>query len=101
MTEKYVVYRENEPTIVFEGEFVAGTRSVEKGGTWKELTLYRTKAGTFVCNRITHTCWVGQSDANSSEICRGIPAVIRFFGNSEEAKVLYTIAKIETNEFVE
>ena len=101
MSERYVIYREDEPNLAFEGEIVASDRSIQEGGIWQGLTLYKTRAGKFVCSKINHTCWEGQSDDHYSDICRGIPAVVRFFGYSDLAKGLYALADIKSVEIVE
>lgn len=104
-TKKITVERDNEPSIVFNGELVASARSSDNNpasssysgsvGRWTELSLYRTASGKYVCSRIGRTRWVEEHDRYSGAVCETVQEVIDFFGHRWLAKELYDKAGIE------
>jgi hypothetical protein len=70
-------------------------------GRWTELNLYLTKAGKYVCQRISYTKWLGERDSYEAGVHDTAEAVFDFFGGGWLAKELYTEAGLDTSETVE
>jgi len=61
---------------------VSNLDAVQTGGRWKELELYQTPAGRYVCLEIWRTVWEGQYDQYWLASCDDLKAARAFFGAS-------------------
>ncbi|MER2538702.1 MAG: hypothetical protein ABTQ26_05625 [Azonexus sp.] len=102
--ETIVVERVDDRNIKFKGEVVAsasssGNRVMHdfsgETGRWKELTLYKTAGGKFVCEQIDRTIWRGDSDFSRGAVCDDVDDVISYFGDDWLANRLYENAGID------
>jgi len=102
--EKFVLEISGGPNLKFVGEKIASTESSWKQarsdfsgetGRCEELTLYRTKGGSFVCYKASLTQWQGERDIYSGAVCKTEEEVCAFFGHGWLAKELYEEAGIE------
>jgi len=108
--ESITVKRNDEHDITFTGELLASvTSSGDQArcnfsgtpGRWTELSLYQTKGGKLVCERIDRTCWEGEWTRYSGAVCESDAEVIAFFGYSSLAKELYKDTGIDAAVEVE
>ena len=108
--EKITIEIDNRPDIRFTGERLAAVKSSANNasssysgqpGRWTQLALYKTKGGKYVCHKIGHTIWQGESDSYSGKVCETLDDVKAFFGHGWLAKELYSQAMINDCEEVE
>lgn len=108
--KQYTVKRDGERDIKFTGEQIAAASSSDNNasgsysgspGRWTELSLYRTQAGKYICEQIGRTCWEGEKDRFSAEVCETVDQVVEFFGHGWLAKELYEDADIDAAEEIE
>lgn len=109
--EQYTVERDGARALKFTGEELASARSHADQamgsswsgsvGRWTELTLYKTKGGKYVCEKIERTQWQGERDRYSGATCDSTEEVMEFFGHGWLAKELYYNADIDDAEEVE
>lgn len=109
--EKFTVQRDNARDLSFTGELLAKVSSSPdtamgssySGGTgrWQVLSLYRTKSGKFICQRIDKTQWQGERDSYSAAVCGDYNQVVDFFGGGWLAKDLYEEAGVIAQEEIE
>lgn len=110
MTE-YSIERDNERALKFKGEILASAASSANQamgssysgstGRWKELTLYKTQAGKFICEQVECTQWQGERNRHKGAVCDSVEQVIEFFGSGWLAKELYESAGIDASVRVE
>lgn len=102
--------RDNAPDIRFEGDLIVSVRSSPNNasgsysgspGRWTTLRLYLSKGGRYVCHRIEHTIWEGDTDSYSATVCDTDEQVIKFFGHGWLAKELYEKAGIDDTDTVD
>jgi hypothetical protein len=106
--ETFTIRRDMDKDLKFTGREIASVASTSdqtKGhwysgyvAEWTELSLHQTKAGAFVCGRVTHIVLDGERDAYEAAVCNSQDAVIEFFGTDWLAKKLYEQAEIEVVE---
>ena len=98
--EQFTVERDGARPLKFTGELLAeAATSPNTSGTtgrWQELSLYRTKAGKYVCQQIGFTQWQGEHDRYSAAVCDDVDSVMEFFGHGRLAKDLYDLAGLDT-----
>jgi len=108
--EKYIITRDGEQDLKFEGELIASASSSPESargdysgsvGRWTELRLYRTKGGKYVCQSIGRTQWQGEHDRCKGAVCADAAGVCAFFGASWLAKELFVAAEIDCAENVD
>lgn len=108
--ETIVVERDDDCSIEFKGEVVARTASsCNQGahdysgrcGQWKELTLYKTAGGGFVCEQIYKSMWRGDSDFCRGAVCDDEDDVIGYFGGGWLAKRLYEKAGFDESLYAD
>ena len=99
--KQITLYRTNEPDLKFFGETVAEAKSGEGDGFWKELYLFKTKAGNFVCHEIDGSNWSGCKNEYRTEICKEDKEIKKFFGYGDLAKELYLAAGLSEEEIIE
>lgn len=102
--EAFDIQRDGKTDLKFTGEQVASASSkavYNDGGRWTVLKLYKTKGGKYVCQSIGRTCWEGETDRYSGEVCNTEAEVIAFFGHGRLAKELYHEAGLSDAETVE
>lgn len=103
--KEYTINRDNGPDLKFVGEIIGESKSSSNNasgssysgstGRWKELTLFKTKSGKFICQLVERTQWQGERDRFKAAVCETEKEVIDFFGYSWLAKELYDNANIE------
>lgn len=102
--EKYVLERDNDRAVSFEGELIAEVSSSPNNaspsysrspGRWAELSLYKTKSGKYVCHEVKCTKWQGEADRYRTDVFETLDMVTDFFGGGWLAKELYEKAGIE------
>lgn len=109
--EKFTVEREGARDLTFTGELLAKVSSSDNNasgssysgqtGRWQVLSLYRTQAGKFVCQRIGRTRWQGERDSHEAAVCEDHNQVVEFFGHNWLAKDLYSEGGISACEAIE
>lgn len=109
--EQFTVQRDNAKDLTFTGELLAKVSSSDNNasgssysgqtGRWQVLSLYRTKSGKFVCQRIDRTRWQGERDSYSAAVCEDHSQVVEFFGSGWLAKDLYDEAGVVAQEEIE
>ncbi|GGB34502.1 hypothetical protein GCM10011316_03210 [Roseibium aquae] len=101
---KYLIEQDDGPDLRFTGKRIASAASsterqsgVYSGqvGTWDELELYQTTAGSFVCVFENCTAWQGERNVRRTTVANDATAVINFFGQGWLAKMIYDEAGIE------
>jgi hypothetical protein len=103
--KKFTLKIDHEPNIRFTGELLASAESSDdraminsysgQFGRWKELFLYKTAGGKFVCHQINRTRWENEDDVFTGKVCETSEGVKQFFGHCWLAKALYREADIE------
>ncbi|MES9857900.1 MAG: hypothetical protein ABW166_15070 [Sedimenticola sp.] len=103
--EEITVEVDNSNDLRFHGELLSkaytddntasGHRYSGEAGRWKELYLYKTVGGKYICHRIDKTVWDGEREVNQAITCESVDEVIEFFGYSHIAKELYCDANID------
>lgn len=108
--ETITVKRDDQRDVKFTGELVGvAASSADRAsqnysgstGRWAKLALYRTKGGTYVCERIEYTRWQGEQTGHSGAVCENEEQVVEFFGCGWLAKDLYEDASIDSAVEVE
>lgn len=101
------IKRDGDRDLQFTGNKIASVASTldetQGRGYFNELTelsLYKTKAGAFVCGRVTLIKLEGERDIYEAAVCYSVDAVIKFFGTDWLAKDLYDRAEIEAIEII-
>jgi len=100
----YTVCRDNDSDIRFRGKIIGSADSRSdygRGSRWEELVLYQTAGGKYVCLKIGHTRWQGETTRYTAEVCDIIDEVVKFFGFKSVAKELYSDAGIETATLID
>ncbi len=95
--EEHEVITHDGPNIKFVGEQLATcSNQYEQNRTRAQiLTLYRTKAGKYICSTVNTTQWQSESWEYQSCVCDSHEEIIEFFGYSDLAKQIYEDAKID------
>jgi len=105
-----IVRRDHNPDISAIAEVLACQQTSGNSGhsdysgsaaRWTELTLYITRGGKFICEKIEVTQWQGESNSYDGAVCTSHAEVIKFFGRCRLAKSLYREAQIQDVERVE
>lgn len=105
-----IVERDGDAPLRFNGKLVAcvssspdTARSNYSGSTGRSatLSLYRTAAGKYICQREEHTQWQGERDRYQGAACTTIDEVREFFGFHWLAKQLYADAELDIAEIIE
>jgi hypothetical protein len=105
--ETYIVRRDMDRDLKFTGRMIASVSTAPDQANSRYineqigLSLYKTRAGAFVCGRVTHILLDGERDAHEAAACNSQDAVIEFFGTDWLAKKLYDQAEIEAVEVIE
>lgn len=79
----------NEPSLRFVGKQIAFAYSGMLDGRRRERVLYITKAGNYVCHKISRTELKGERDRFTAMVCKTHKQIVSFFGNSELAQEIY------------
>ena len=108
--ETIVVERDDGRSIKVKGKIIASASSSGncgmhvfsgENGRWKELSLFKTVEGKFICEQIDTTMWSGERNFTRGAICDDTDEVIDFFGGDWLAKQLYAHADIDSSIDVE
>jgi hypothetical protein len=108
--EKYVVRRDGDLDLEFEGERLAfvssetgarGGLEVERAARWSELAVYRTRGGKYICEKIGRSAFEGEHDRFEAKVCEGAGCVFEFFGTGWLSKKLYEEARIRAAQRIE
>ena len=108
--ETLIVERDDDRSIKFKGHVIARASSSGNSGMhdfsgetgrWKELKLYKTVGGKFICEQIDATMWSGERNFTRGAVCDDKDEVIDFFGGDWLAKQLYAHAEIDDSIDVE
>jgi len=103
LLKKYTLERDDAPSLTFMGMKIAGARTSSDRahedwsrsvGRSSKFLLFRTQAGSFVCQRIEYTQWQGENDAYHAAVCKSDAEVVEFFGHGRLAKRIYDEAGI-------
>lgn len=101
-TKQRRLHVDEGPNLKFRGEIVASDEdSYERrngSGRWTEIELYKTTRGRYVCYRVHHTIWQGESARCEAETVDSHEEVVAFFGYGNSAKSLYDHAGITAHE---
>ena len=95
------------PDLRFNGELVASVTSCDNQAEgkscirWKELALYKTKGGQYICHRVDHSRFQEERTQFSGSVCQNLDDVKSYLGQSWLAKQLYAEAKIDNFTEVE
>lgn len=99
--QEFTVCRRDMDDLTFDGVLLA-TVSSSKDSTpqnqerWSVLNLYRTRAGSYVCEEIGMSTFPGEIELTRAEVAHSVQGVIKFFGHKWLAKQLYSLAKLKT-----
>jgi hypothetical protein len=100
--QTHVVKRDNDSDFKFEGEFVTYKSDKEQDSVqWDNLSLYRTKSGKFIAEKVHASAYDSSDTECSAQICENHEQVIAFFEHGRLAKELYKSAEIDATLFVE
>lgn len=103
--EPITLERDNLPDLRFTGEEAGHvtSRKIDGPGSsrWTELTLYRTKAGKWVCHEVGKTQWQGEHDRYTVYVADDEKGLIDAVGTGNLAKDLYVEAGIECVEDID
>ena len=83
--KKYEVERTSQADIRFDGEMLAEVSSETlcwrpaDSNLWTELTLYKTKGGSYVAQKVKRTWWQGEREFNDAAVCKDAGEVLDFF----------------------
>lgn len=93
------------PDITLTGRLVAHVSSKSTHGEcqfrWVELLLYKSDAGSFVCQVQDLSSWDNENDTYSICVCGDDQSnIIGFFGYSDLAKELYIAAGIDATTHI-
>lgn len=93
----FVVERDGDKNLKFNGRIVAAVSSSPDRGRWVELNLYKTKSGSWVCEQIGHSSWQDEVTQHKAAVIPedNLSEVFDFFGCGWLAKELYEEADIE------
>jgi len=104
MLQGFRLQVDGAPDLVFRGELIARVTSSPEPkahnfshhlGRWIELTLYRTEAGTYVCQEARCSRRAGEQErCHRAEAAESERAVIAFFKQTVLARRLYAEAGI-------
>lgn len=88
------LYMPNEPDVSFNGVLLGEVR--KEGDPYPELwyTLYKTKAGKFIC--LNHL-----GCGNAMIVCETEAEVVDFFGYSDSSKELYSASGINDKQTID
>lgn len=88
---------DNERNFCITGEMIACVNNIynsQSPGRWKELELYQTPTGQYVCLEIWRTSWTGKYDQYWLATCDDLKTAREFFGNNALASELFDAAAI-------
>jgi hypothetical protein len=104
MVEDFRLLVDGAPDLVFSGQLVARVSNIPVAGAesfsrhlgrWRELALYRTEGGTYVCHEARRSSRLGERELrHRAEAVATESAVIAFFKQTMLAKRLYAEAGI-------
>lgn len=93
---------DNAPDIRFYGERLGEASSRTRDSKrWTVLTLYKTRAGKFVCHKEGQTLMPDEKLKSSCLVADTEAQIIEFFGQGPLSKELYHAAKIENVQVVD
>ena len=107
---KYVVNRDGDKDLAFEGDIVAQVSSHSNFGCqqnrWTEIDIYRTRKGKYIVAIRGRTCWQGEINRHDAYVCEDEAAVIEALNQdgtylSDLAKEAMDEAGIDYNEIIE
>jgi len=101
---EWVIKRDDEPDLKFEGYLVASATSktnTRQIGRWTELRLYQTAKGKYVCEELGMTQWEGEQTRRRVVVVELVEDVIDFFGYGWLAKDLLVRADMLIPEEIE
>jgi len=87
---------DSERDFCISGELIASVNNVYNSpspGRWKELELYQTPNGQYVCLEIWHTRWEGERNQYWLVTCDDLKAAHQFLGNNCLASELFDEAR--------
>lgn len=108
--ESYIVKRDNDKDIKFVGELIATVESNANNasyrysgsaGRWSELSIFKTKGGKYVCQKIDCTQWQGERYRYYAAVATNTDEIFEFFGGHWLAEALYKAADIEIADEIE
>ena len=85
------------PDYKFRGTCLAEVRENNKIGRWRELALYRTVRGAYVCFRASLTQWESEKDRYEAATVHTKDEVIEWFGQDDLAHSLYDSAGLDNS----
>src|SRR4051812_33869910 len=103
LLKKITIDRDEAPSLTFKGMKIAEARTSANRahedwsgspGRSSKFALFRTEAGSFVCQRIEYTQWQGEHDCYQAAVCKSDAEVVEFFGHGRLAKRIYDEAGI-------
>lgn len=90
----FTLTRENEPRLKFEGVLVTSASgelpNVEEQMRWTELSLYRTKGGKFVVQRVKVSSYEGERNRYETWILSNLSTVTQLLGFGPLSQELYS-----------
>ena len=105
--ETYTIQRDNDRKLKFDGKEIASVASEPDKSQGRrylneqtELSLYKKKAGAFVCGRVSRVTLDDERDIHEGAVSNSVEAVIAFFGTDWLAKELCAQAGIEAVEVI-
>jgi len=108
--KEWTVERDDGPNLKFTGYVLGNVSSSANNassnysgsvGRWRELTLYKTAGGKFICEDIGHTQWQGEHDRKRAAVCTTPEEVQKFFGHGWLAKDLYAEAELDACQHID
>jgi len=100
---QFVAFRDNDADIVFNGRLLGAISNEDQAhiaGRWMELSLYKTDAGKFICERLRYSLNPGERDVFEAAVCDSTVEVVAFFGFGRISKRLFKEAAIDTTVFI-
>jgi hypothetical protein len=89
---------DGERDFCISGELIASVNNIYQSpspGRWKELELYQTPSGQYVCLEIWHTTWEGERDQYWLVTCDDLKAAKDYLGNNCLATELFAEVSLE------
>lgn len=83
---------DSERDFCISGELIARVNNIYSSrspGTWKELELYKTPKGQYLCLEVWRTTWDGKYDQYWMASCDDLKTAREFFGNNSLAGELF------------
>lgn len=96
----YVVKRQNQPNLRFEGKLLAQVTGLPVRGRGFVFSVYETPSKKLVAIKVGYSHWLNEQDTVLTRVAQIKEELVEFFGYAHPAKALYQQLEMVTDEIV-